>query len=435
MRRRHLQSTEMDVTLREGRNREIRRILARVGHKILQLKRIALGPLRLGGLPLGAHRRLTNEEVRQLARAARPGDGSGRRKRAENAGRSGVRDPPAVNLRRSSSVLPRGPRTQRPPVRGLSWPTGSLIGGLPIGPAGNRSVRVVTMANNPLHAAYYADHAVQRTAAVLANQRLARDTYRVRIECPEIASAIVPGQFVMLRLTGCDDPLIGRPLALYDTVLSTSGEPYAINVVYLVKGKFTRRLEGCATGQKLDVWGPLGNGFASRSSEHLIMVAGGIGQTPFVALAQEVARPASLWPSSADGRRMFSGDPLLRRANGGLARRSRGLSTVGSRSPVGDRGRNVRSSGSGYGVARTDPPSSGDDSACRVLRARADDAAVASLAAATRTPCEVSLESPMACGIGICFSCVVKVRDGAGGWDYRRSCVEGPVFDAAAIEW
>jgi dihydroorotate dehydrogenase electron transfer subunit len=39
----------------------------------------------------------------------------------------------------------------------------------------------------------------------------------------------------------------------------------------------------------------------------------------------------------------------------------------------------------------------------------------------------------MACGIGICFSCVAKVRDPSGGWDYRRTCVEGPVFDAASI--
>ena len=40
----------------------------------------------------------------------------------------------------------------------------------------------------------------------------------------------------------------------------------------------------------------------------------------------------------------------------------------------------------------------------------------------------------MACGIGICFSCVTKVRQ-PDGWDYRRTCVEGPIFDAADIVW
>ena len=61
--------------------------------------------------------------------------------------------------------------------------------------------------------------------------------------------------------------------------------------------------------------------------------------------------------------------------------------------------------------------------------------AVAKLAAAHEVPCEVSLETPMACGIGICFTCVAKVKDASGQWDYKRTCVEGPVFDAAQIEW
>jgi dihydroorotate dehydrogenase electron transfer subunit len=58
---------------------------------------------------------------------------------------------------------------------------------------------------------------------------------------------------------------------------------------------------------------------------------------------------------------------------------------------------------------------------------------VAQITARQNVPCQVSLESPMACGLGICFSCVVKVRDEDGDWDYRRSCVEGPVFEANKI--
>ena len=61
--------------------------------------------------------------------------------------------------------------------------------------------------------------------------------------------------------------------------------------------------------------------------------------------------------------------------------------------------------------------------------------AVAEICADAGVACEVSLETPMACGIGICFSCVTKVRDESGEWDYRRTCVEGPVFDASRIVW
>jgi 23S rRNA pseudouridine2605 synthase len=59
-------ATELEITLREGKNREIRRILARLGHKVQVLRRIAIGPLRLGDVPPGAYRKLTKDEVRRL---------------------------------------------------------------------------------------------------------------------------------------------------------------------------------------------------------------------------------------------------------------------------------------------------------------------------------------------------------------------------------
>ncbi|HEV3003108.1 MAG TPA: dihydroorotate dehydrogenase electron transfer subunit, partial [Pirellulales bacterium] len=57
---------------------------------------------------------------------------------------------------------------------------------------------------------------------------------------------------------------------------------------------------------------------------------------------------------------------------------------------------------------------------------------VAEIARQAGVACLLSLETPMACGIGICFSCVAKIRRGSS-WDYRRTCVEGPVFDASAV--
>ncbi|MEO8493652.1 MAG: FAD-binding oxidoreductase, partial [Planctomycetota bacterium] len=141
--------------------------------------------------------------------------------------------------------------------------------------------------SNPLHAKFYADQAIQLSVEVVENVEMARDTFRVRFHCPELAARALPGQFIMLRLAGYDDPLIGRPLAVYDVVQSPAGEPESIDVIYLVKGKLTTRLVNFRPGQRLDVWGPLGNGFEPIATKHLVMVAGGIGQTPFVALAKE----------------------------------------------------------------------------------------------------------------------------------------------------
>ena len=63
----------MEITLREGKNREIRRILARLGHKVQHLRRIAIGPLRLGQLPSGAYRQLSFAEVKKLKAEAEAG--------------------------------------------------------------------------------------------------------------------------------------------------------------------------------------------------------------------------------------------------------------------------------------------------------------------------------------------------------------------------
>jgi 23S rRNA pseudouridine2605 synthase len=71
VKKKHGQSTEMVIVLNEGRNREIRRILARVGHKVLTLKRIAVGPIKLSDLPSGGWRRLLPEEIESLLRAAK----------------------------------------------------------------------------------------------------------------------------------------------------------------------------------------------------------------------------------------------------------------------------------------------------------------------------------------------------------------------------
>jgi len=71
---RHGKNTVLEMDLNEGKNREIRRILARVGHKVLRLLRIAVGPVRLGRLPPGAHRRLTHAEVEALRRLVKEKD-------------------------------------------------------------------------------------------------------------------------------------------------------------------------------------------------------------------------------------------------------------------------------------------------------------------------------------------------------------------------
>jgi dihydroorotate dehydrogenase electron transfer subunit len=281
----------------------------------------------------------------------------------------------------------------------------------------------------------FADDAWQGSVTIEENERLARDTYRVRFRCPELARRIVPGQFLMLRLAGWNDPLLGRPLALYDTVLNALGDPVAIDVVYLVLGKMTRRLAQFRAGQTLDVWGPLGNGFAAHQQGSLIMVAGGIGQTPFMALARE-ALGLRQYDANEQRRSSVSTTPPLLLYG---ARTSEMLAGVDDFRQLGVEVRVSTDDGSaGHHGFVTDllkqrlEQRSGDE---RIVCCGPEPMmhAVAKIASDAGVQCEVSLETPMACGVGICFTCVAKVRQPDGAWDYRRTCVEGPVFDAANI--
>ncbi len=281
----------------------------------------------------------------------------------------------------------------------------------------------------------YPDAAWHGTVHVEENVALARETYRVRFQCPEIAAQVLPGQFIMVRLAGSDDPLLGRPFALYDTVLGSAGRPTGLDIVYLVVGKMTGRLAELGAGERLEVWGPLGNGFPATQTEHLVMVAGGIGQTPFLALAREFL-----------GERTY-GDPprqvpRAERATLLYGARSRELlAGVADFERAGVEVRVSTEDGSagdrGLVTDLIQPVIEESPLPCRIVCCGPEPMmeATARIARQLSVPCQVSLETPMACGLGICFSCVARIRDGSGRWDYRRTCIEGPVFEAEDVQF
>jgi dihydroorotate dehydrogenase electron transfer subunit len=267
-------------------------------------------------------------------------------------------------------------------------------------------------------------------ATVLTNRRLARDTYGIRLEAPDLAQSIRPGQFLMLRLPDTTDPLLGRPFALYDTVVDSQGEAVAVEVVYLVVGKLTGFLARLRPEDRVEAWGPLGNGFPDFSGlEHVGLVAGGIGQTPFLAYVRELL-----------GERGYAG----RQPRRGAERVSLyyGVRTAELAAGVDE----FRAAGATVHLA-TDDGSLGFGGFVTQLLEKQERPqhlvgcgpepmmkALAALAQRWGTPCHLSLETPMACGAGICFSCVTRIRTGEG-WDYRRVCIDGPVFDAASLAW
>jgi len=279
------------------------------------------------------------------------------------------------------------------------------------------------------------------TATVVEQVRLARDTWRIGLHCPAMARASWPGQFCMLRLRGraesqsaaWTDPLLGRPFALFDTRLDATGQPDGIDIGYLVVGKMTRLMTGLRPGDLLDIWGPLGNGFPVPSSRRLLMVAGGIGQTPFLAAGREALGgrcyglpPRAVLERPQDVRLLYgvrSADYLA----GVEAFEQAGIPV---RISTDDGSRGERGYVTSLLVQELERDAAGTAVYC--CGPEPMMGAAARIAAKFGVPCWLSLETPMACGIGACFSCVTKVREG-DGWDYRRVCVEGPVFRSDAL--
>ncbi len=274
-------------------------------------------------------------------------------------------------------------------------------------------------------------------------RQLATNTYCVRVAAPEIARTVVPGQFVMIRLSGRETPLIGRALAVYDVIDDASGEPHWIDLAFIRKGALTTPLSESPVGTRVSVWGPLGNGFSTTPCDLLVMAAGGVGQTPMLMLAKE-----------ATGARQYGSSAAPRPT--GWAKQVRivyGARTAGLLAGVDD----FRATGIDVqlctddgtaGVSARVPQRLSDlldqdlaaapEQSIRVVSCGPEIMMqkVAEGCLARSIPCEVSLETPMACGIGICFTCVAMVRPAEDQpWDYKRTCVEGPVFDARQIVW
>ena len=268
----------------------------------------------------------------------------------------------------------------------------------------------------------------QEYAEVIGHNSIASKTHLIRLRCPKIAALIRPGQFVMIKLPGSNDPLLGRPFALYDTIDDDRGTPFGIEVVYLEVGKMTTRLPLVDSGQSVEVWGPLGQPFPIfDSNKHVVFIAGGIGQTPFLSFGKQLL-----------GQKAYGGDSCKKWLD--KITMIYGVRSASFLAGVD----HFKNTGMELHCA-TDDGSTGFHGRVTELLLKLPPAdhwygcgpepmlhALCKIANEKNAPCHVSLESPMACGLGICFSCVVKVKT-ESGWDYKRICVDGPVFNSNAL--
>jgi dihydroorotate dehydrogenase electron transfer subunit len=281
---------------------------------------------------------------------------------------------------------------------------------------------------------------LHQRATVRRSQALGRNAYRLQLSVPRFPPAL-PGQFLMLRATEGDDPLLPRAMAIY-RVRRARGS-VALEVIYRVEGRGTALLAALSPGEPLWMLGPLGRSFPlPPPGARPLLVGGGTGIASLYFLAQHLrSRRAS---NNAKGREALSvligarteGELLCRadfRALGARVHLSTDDGSRGDRGPVTDLLERLVAEahrrGRAFDIAYVCGPTPMMEAAWAVC----ERAGIA---------CQVSLEGPMACGFGVCLGCAVprKVADPSAPILSPRDrvklvCTDGPVFDAAELAW
>lgn len=262
-------------------------------------------------------------------------------------------------------------------------------------------------------------------AEVLANTRLSPDYNVVVLGAPEIGERALPGQFVMVRPSAGFDPLLRRPFSIFEIARDAAGVA-GISVLNKRVGVGTGRLFEARPGDHVDCLGPLGRPFVPVDPPaEAWLVGGGVGIAPFATLAASLrarGAQATLFYGARRAEDLHCADVFER-----LDVRLVVSTEDGSR---GERG--LVSAPLEHALAAHAGRDGVHLYACGptpMMRA------VAALATRFDRPCSVSLEPVMGCGMGGCYSCVVRVRESPGAPHFVRSCLAGPVFDARAVVW
>jgi len=256
---------------------------------------------------------------------------------------------------------------------------------------------------------------LEQTVQIVSNERDTDSYFRLVVRAPQIAPLVQSGQFAHVRVLPLKDALLRRPFSIFQV----EGDTFSI--LYKTIGKGTDVLSRMRAGEELNVIAPLGHGFTLPKSggETPLLVAGGYGMAALYLLAERSPQKGIVF---VGGRRRV--DILCEKEFRALDWDVRVTAEDGSHGekgivtkPLVDE---LRRSVAQRKVFACGPTP--------MLEA------VGKIAEEFDVPAELSMDEHMCCGVGVCLTCVIPVKTG-DGWEYQRSCTEGPVFDAKEIVW
>lgn len=264
---------------------------------------------------------------------------------------------------------------------------------------------------------------IQQVCEVLTYRRLGEEYHSLVIVAPAIAAAAQPGQFVSLRPPADRAYILRRPFSIFRAG-RRGGAARTVEVVFDIRGPGTTALASLRSHDSVDAVGPIGREFTIPRRRHsCLLVGGGVGATPLFFLADELAAAGKridiLWGASRASRLV---NPIDAKRLGATAEFATDDGSFGHQ-----------------GLVTELLPEAIRRCGTEVIYACGPHgmlAEVARIGLEHRIPVQVAVEELMGCGLGVCMTCVTPLWNKEGTEvTYVRSCVEGPVFNAARIAW
>lgn len=253
------------------------------------------------------------------------------------------------------------------------------------------------------------------TVIITASRCLGQDVSLIEFSCPEIARTARPGNFVNIKISPNNEPLLRRPFSIH----SVDGDSVAIMAKSVGCG--TALLCGSPVGTELQVLGPLGNAFTIDEPhfETALLISGGIGTAPMLFLEKT----------------LLAAGKKVHHVIGGKTKKDiqiRNLTNCHLATEDGSEGFR----GNAIDLLREKIELLAVSGPVKVFACGPNPMlkALAVFCQQNNLPCEASLESIMGCGIGICYGCSVELENLSGnGTSTILLCQDGPVIEAGRL--
>lgn len=263
---------------------------------------------------------------------------------------------------------------------------------------------------------------------IIANEEIAPGHFLISISLPGRFPRPKPGQFVMIKPDRRSDLLLSRPVSVYG--FQDGRDCKTVKLFYRIVGKGTEQLSLMSSGSLINLLGPLGNCFIiPQQATRILLVAGGMGIAPLTYLASEIDNGVFGKPDNQE--RIVIGYVGAQSADRIICIDE--MQKKCSNTAISTDDGSFGCSGLVTDMLLNDLIDyKAEDTAVYACGPEPMIKCISGMLIRRKIFCQVSVEQRMACGIGACLGCAVKVRT-PKGMSYRRTCKEGPVFSISDL--